>query len=57
MDDNQWMTDRFEERRTRLRGVAYRMLGSVQEADDASRRPGCASPGPTPAAWRTSTGG
>ena len=35
MDDNQWMTDRFEERRTRLRGVAYRMLGSVQEADDA----------------------
>lgn len=30
-----WMLDRFEENRPRLRGVAYRMLGSLSEADDA----------------------
>ena len=30
-----WLAERFEERRTRLRAVAYRMLGSLSEADDA----------------------
>jgi RNA polymerase sigma factor (sigma-70 family) len=30
-----WLAVRFEENRDRLRGVAYRMLGSVSEADDA----------------------
>jgi RNA polymerase sigma factor (sigma-70 family) len=35
MDDTTWMTDRFEEHRPRLRAVAYRMLGSTSEADDA----------------------
>jgi RNA polymerase sigma factor (sigma-70 family) len=30
-----WMADRFEEHRPRLRAVAYRMLGSLAEADDA----------------------
>src|SRR5437764_2895568 len=35
MDDQQWLAERFEERRTRLRAVAYRMLGSLNEADDA----------------------
>jgi RNA polymerase sigma factor (sigma-70 family) len=35
MDDQQWLSERFEEHRTRLRGVAYRMLGSLSEADDA----------------------
>ena len=35
MDDREWLTQRFEEHRTRLRAVAYRMLGSVHEADDA----------------------
>ena len=30
-----WLTERFEEHRPRLRAVAYRMLGSVSEADDA----------------------
>ena len=35
MDDNEWLADRFEEHRARLRGVAYRMLGSLTEADDA----------------------
>lgn len=35
MDDQQWLSERFEEHRTRLRAVAYRMLGSLNEADDA----------------------
>ncbi|MFF5210164.1 RNA polymerase sigma factor SigJ [Streptosporangium sp. NPDC000396] len=35
MDDREWLTERFEEHRTQLRAVAYRMLGSVSEADDA----------------------
>jgi len=35
MDDQQWLSERFEEHRTRLRAVAYRMLGSLSEADDA----------------------
>jgi RNA polymerase sigma-70 factor (ECF subfamily) len=35
MDEREWLTERFEENRTRLRAVAYRMLGSVSEADDA----------------------
>lgn len=30
-----WLTKRFEENRPRLRGVAYRMLGSLNEAEDA----------------------
>jgi len=35
MDENQWLADRFEEHRAYLRAVAYRMLGSLTEADDA----------------------
>ncbi len=35
MDDRGWLAERFEEHRGRLRSVAYRMLGSVSEADDA----------------------
>jgi RNA polymerase sigma factor (sigma-70 family) len=35
MKDRDWLAERFEEHRTRLRAVAYRMLGSVSEADDA----------------------
>ncbi len=35
MDDSQWVADRFEEHRARLRAIAYRMLGSVTDADDA----------------------
>jgi RNA polymerase sigma-70 factor (ECF subfamily) len=35
MDDREWLAERFEENRTRLRAVAYRMLGSLAEADDA----------------------
>ena len=35
MDDHELLAERFEEHRTHLRAVAYRMLGSVSEADDA----------------------
>ena len=35
MVENQWLADRFEENRAHLRAVAYRMLGSLAEADDA----------------------
>jgi RNA polymerase sigma-70 factor (ECF subfamily) len=37
MDERARLTERFEEHRTRLRAVAYRMLGSLSEADDAVR--------------------
>lgn len=33
--EQQWFADRFAEQRPRLRAVAYRMLGSVTEAEDA----------------------
>ena len=35
MDEQQWLAERFEQHRARLRAVAYRMLGSLSEADDA----------------------
>jgi RNA polymerase sigma-70 factor (ECF subfamily) len=35
MDEHQWLAERFEEHRAHLRAVAYRMLGSLTEADDA----------------------
>jgi len=35
MDGNDLLAEQFEEHRTHLRAVAYRMLGSLSEADDA----------------------
>ena len=35
MDEHDWLAERFEENRPHLRTVAYRVLGSVSEADDA----------------------
>jgi RNA polymerase sigma factor (sigma-70 family) len=35
MDGSEWLAGRFEEHRSHLRAVAYRMLGSLAEADDA----------------------
>jgi RNA polymerase sigma-70 factor, ECF subfamily len=50
VDERDVLTEHFEEHRPRLRGVAYRMLGSLSEADDAVQE-----------AWlrfrRTDTGG
>src|SRR5918994_2257439 len=34
-EHDDWLEQRFEENRTHLRAVAYRMLGSISEADDA----------------------
>jgi RNA polymerase sigma factor (sigma-70 family) len=35
MNEREYLAERFEEHRTHLRAVAYRMLGSVNEVDDA----------------------
>jgi DNA-directed RNA polymerase specialized sigma24 family protein len=40
MDANEALAERFEEHRIRLRAVAYRMLGSLSEADDAVQQRG-----------------
>src|SRR5258708_24919238 len=34
-ENNNWLANRFEENRPHLRAVAYRMLGSLSEAEDA----------------------
>jgi RNA polymerase sigma-70 factor (ECF subfamily) len=35
MNNDQWLAERFQEQRPHLRAVAYRVLGSLSEADDA----------------------
>jgi len=35
MAEQDWLAERFEQHRPRLRAVSYRMLGSLSEADDA----------------------
>ncbi len=35
MSGSQWLTTQFEAKRAHLKAVAYRMLGSIAEADDA----------------------
>jgi RNA polymerase sigma factor (sigma-70 family) len=35
MDERDWLAERFQQHRPRLHAVAYRMLGSTSEADDA----------------------
>src|SRR4051812_17036094 len=35
MNESDWLAERFEEHRSHLKAVAYRMLGSLSEADDA----------------------
>ena len=37
MDERDWLVEHFEEHRRHLRAVAYRMLGSLAEADEAIR--------------------
>ncbi|WP_274385273.1 sigma factor [Streptosporangium soli] len=35
MEETEWLAECFEQHRPRLRAAAYRMLGSMAEADDA----------------------
>src|SRR3954452_224 len=35
MDDRTWLEDRFEDNRTHLRSIAFRILGSTADAEDA----------------------
>jgi RNA polymerase sigma-70 factor (ECF subfamily) len=37
VDEHDWLAERFEANCTHLRAVAYRMLGSLSEADDADQ--------------------
>ena len=53
-NQSEWLAERFEAHRNRLRAVAYRMLGSLSEADDESREPGYDSPAPI--WWRRKSG-
>ena len=58
MEENEWLADRFEEHRPHLRAVAYRMLGSLTEADDArAGRLAAGQPGQTQARSKTSAAG
>lgn len=63
MDRQAWLLERFEEHRPRLRAVAYRMLGSLAETDDAVQdawlRVSRADAGTVrdPAAWLTTVVG
>ena len=57
MSEQDWLAQRFEENRRRLRAVAYRMLGSVSEAEDAVQEAWLRLSRPNPARSRTSPGG
>jgi DNA-directed RNA polymerase specialized sigma24 family protein len=57
MDERDWLAERFEEHRPQLRAVAYRMLGSRSEADDAVQEAWLRLSRRTRATWRTSAAG
>ena len=57
MAEPDWLAEGFEQNRARLRAVAYRMLGSLTEADDAVQEAWLRSAGQTPAASITSAPG
>jgi hypothetical protein len=40
MNEGEWLADHFEAHRSHLRAVAYQMLGSLSEADDAVQEAG-----------------
>jgi hypothetical protein len=57
MNEFEYLAERFEEHRAHLRAVAYRMLGSLSEVDDAVRKRGCGSAAPMPRASTISADG
>jgi DNA-directed RNA polymerase specialized sigma24 family protein len=52
MDESDLLAERFQAHRGRLRAVAYRMLGSLSEADDAVQGTWLRFSGADPMAWR-----
>jgi RNA polymerase sigma-70 factor (ECF subfamily) len=57
MADSEWLSAAFEEHRSHLRAVAYRMLGSMTDADDAVQDSWLRCPPPLPPLWRLSAAG
>jgi RNA polymerase sigma-70 factor (ECF subfamily) len=57
MDDQQLLAEQFEQHRTHLRAVAYRMLWSITEADDAVQEAWLRLSCPMPTRSRTSAAG
>ena len=57
MTDQDWLAERFEEQRPRLRAVAYRMLGSLDDADDAVQEAWVGAARPAPRTSSTSAAG
>jgi hypothetical protein len=53
VNESEWLAERFEVHRAHLKAVAYRMLGSLSEADDAVQKLGYDSAAPKLAASRT----
>jgi DNA-directed RNA polymerase specialized sigma24 family protein len=53
MGESDWLAERFEEHRARLRAVTCRMLGSPGEADDAVQEAWVRFSRTVPAPWRT----
>ncbi len=57
MDESDWLAERFEEHRAHLRAVAYRMLGSLAEAEDAVQDTWLRLSRAGGTRWRTSAAG
>ena len=53
MAEHEWLAERFELHRPHLRAVAYRLLGSPSEAEDAVQEAWLRLSGPAGRGWRT----